>query len=576
MRQFFSFFLLLMVAQSVAAQELNPDDYIYPLEGVAGLYSANFGELRPDHFHSGVDIKTDGVEGKRVVSVADGYVSRIYLSPYGFGLALYIAHPNGTTSVYAHLSKFRSDIMEYVNSERRRLHQNTYNQYFDSKKFPVKQGDLIAYSGNTGSSAGPHLHFEIRETASQKTLNPIPDRVIAPSDNISPIISKVHYIEVDSVAGVAHNSKIESYDVIAKNSTIYSLRGVAPIPVGRKGYFVVEASDRRNGVANTFGIYQLTASLDGEPYFDYVMDGFTFDRTRFCNAIAYYPLKIVSRTEPLRLAMMENSCLDHYRLMENRGLVTTSAAGELRQMKIVASDDCGNSSTLEFAISGKPKSECFVAEVDSAAVIVDARRNFNYKGDGFSLWIPRNTLYESAVLRAGLSTRKPSERELKMAMSPIYSVFDFRVPLHTAFSLSIDAFVPEDLRSKVGMAFVGRTGNPTFIKAKYEHGRVTASSRSAGDFFVVADSVAPKATPNFVEGADLSGASFLSCSIWDDLSGVASYTATIDGEWVILELSKGKLYHHFESKPSGKKHNLVLTIVDGVGNRSTVKRSFVR
>lgn len=576
MRRFFSVLLLILTVQFSSAQELNPADFIFPLEGVAGLYSANFGELRPDHFHSGIDIKTDGVEGKRVVAVADGYVSRISLSPYGYGLALYLTHTNGTTTVYGHLSKYRKDIMDYVDSERRRTNQNSVNLYCTASQFPVKQGDLIAYSGNTGSSGGPHLHYEIRDTKSQKTLNTIAQKVVKPIDGTSPIIFKVHYIEIDSLNGVSHNAPRKSYDVVAQSASVYKLRSVAPIPVGRRGYFVVEASDRRDGVSNTFGIYNLKASIDGETYFNYTMDGFTFDRTRFCNAIAYYPLKIISRTEPLRLAQMENGCNDHYKVMKNRGLITTAKAGDLREMKVVATDDRGNSSTLEFAISGKPQTDCFVAKVDSTALVVDAKRNFNFKGDGFSVWISRNTLYESAIFRAGLSTRTPSKKELSMAMSPIYSVFDYNVPLHLALSVSIDAFVPEDLRDKVGLAFVGRSGNPTFLKGEYEHGRVTATSRSAGDFFVVSDSVAPVARLHFVEGANLSGDSYFSCSVTDDLSGVASYSAIIDGEWAILELRRGRLYHYFKDKPSGKRHELVLTLVDGVGNQTVVKRSFVR
>ena len=171
-------------------QKLNPDYYTYPLKNVAGYYSANFGEMRPNHFHSGTDFKTDGVEGKSVVAVADGYVARVAYSPSGYGLALYVNHPNGTTSVYGHLSRFRKDIADFVFEERHRQQRSRIDVECKTDQFKVKRGEEIAKSGNTGSSMGPHLHFEIRNTASQKTLNIIAQRLVKPKDSISPYIMK--------------------------------------------------------------------------------------------------------------------------------------------------------------------------------------------------------------------------------------------------------------------------------------------------------------------------------------------------------------------------------------------------
>ena len=182
-----------------AAQHLDTTYYDFPLRDVAGYYSANFGEMRPNHFHSGTDIKTDGVEGKPVVAAADGYVSRIFFSPWGYGMALYIAHPNGTTTVYGHLSRFRKDIADYVWQQRHSQRKNRVDLYCKAGMFPVKRGEQIALSGNTGSSGGPHLHFEIRDSRTQKTLNVIQQGVLKPKDNIAPLMMKLHYVEVDTV-----------------------------------------------------------------------------------------------------------------------------------------------------------------------------------------------------------------------------------------------------------------------------------------------------------------------------------------------------------------------------------------
>ena len=171
MRRILTLLLFTTICSGAQGQRLNPGDYIYPIRGVAGLYSANFGEMRPNHFNSGIDIKTDGVTGKPVLATADGYISRIAVTPGGYGRAIYITHPNGTTSVYGHLSKFRDDIEKYVHEERYRTRRNSINLYPPADRFPLKQGEQFAWSGNTGSSAGPHLHFEITENG--KIVNPL-------------------------------------------------------------------------------------------------------------------------------------------------------------------------------------------------------------------------------------------------------------------------------------------------------------------------------------------------------------------------------------------------------------------
>lgn len=215
---------LLLCSAPVSAQHLAPEDYIFPLRDVAGLYSANFGEMRPNHFHSGIDIKTDGVTGKPVLATADGYISRIAVTPGGYGRAIYITHPNGTTSVYGHLSKFRDDIEKYVHEERYRTRRNSINLYPSADRFPLKQGEQFAWSGNTGSSAGPHLHFEIRDSRTQRTLNTISSGVIRTRDDIPPRLVKLYYVEVDSVRGVPVHARPNSPPRRRSPSSLPSIR----------------------------------------------------------------------------------------------------------------------------------------------------------------------------------------------------------------------------------------------------------------------------------------------------------------------------------------------------------------
>ena len=303
-----------------AAQHLDTTYYDFPLRDVAGYYSANFGEMRPNHFHSGTDIKTDGVEGKPVVAAADGYVSRIFFSPWGYGMALYIAHPNGTTTVYGHLSRFRKDIADYVWQQRHSQRKNRVDLYCKAGMFPVKRGEQIALSGNTGSSGGPHLHFEIRDSRTQKTLNVIQQGVLKPKDNIAPLMMKLHYVEVDTVRNTPLHSALRTYtlkkDPNSASGSAYALTQETPVRVGRRGYFIIEVSDRKNDCTNTYGVYRITERLDDRPIFEYRNDGFPFDFSRYCNSVSYYPIQRSSRNEAIRLTHLEGGTCYFYTVIE--------------------------------------------------------------------------------------------------------------------------------------------------------------------------------------------------------------------------------------------------------------------
>ena len=250
MRRILTLLILAAACLGARGQHPAPEEYIYPIRDVEGLYSANFGEMRPAHFHAGIDIKTDGAEGKPLVAVADGYVSRVSLGAYGYGRAVYLTLHNGTTAVYGHLQRFRKDIEGRVREERHARRSNSANLWFGPDTWPVKQGDVIGYSGNSGSSMGPHLHYELRDTRTQRLYNVVSAGIIRPDDDLPPRIMRIHYIEVDTVQGIPVHSRPESYAVVRSAGGSYRLTREEPVGTGRKGYFVVEASDRRNGVGN--------------------------------------------------------------------------------------------------------------------------------------------------------------------------------------------------------------------------------------------------------------------------------------------------------------------------------------
>ena len=438
---------LLLCSAPVSAQHLAPEDYIFPLRDVAGLYSANFGEMRPNHFHSGIDIKTDGVTGKPVLATADGYISRIAVTPGGYGRAIYITHPNGTTSVYGHLSKFRDDIEKYVHEERYRTRRNSINLYPPADRFPLKQGEQFAWSGNTGSSAGPHLHFEIRDSRTQRTLNTISSGVIRTRDDIPPRLVKLYYVEVDSVRGVPVHARPRPVELVEKTPGRYALKQEGALSVGGRGYFILETTDRKNDVSNTFGLWRIREFADEDPIFELRIDGFAFDQTRYCNAVTHYPMQVASRNEVIRLTRLDGCIDDFYPVLKNQALLTPSE-GQSQQIRIEAEDDSGNRSILEFRTIRQPAQRVFRAVCDSTALIVDNRRPFSHTAGEASVHIPAGVFYEPLFFQ---SVEPPG---------PIRRRTVGRRPLPSIRSSITTRLCIRRLRLRSGHMFL-RTYNPT-------------------------------------------------------------------------------------------------------------------
>lgn len=578
MRRLFILTISICCALTTSAQKLDPAYYDYPLRNVAGYYSANFGEMRPNHFHSGTDFKTDGVEGKSVVAVADGYVSRVSQSPTGYGLALYVTHPNGTTSVYGHLSRFRKDIADFVFSERHRLKQSRVDLYCQEGQFPVKRGEEIARSGNTGSSQGPHLHFEIRDAKTQKTLNIISQGIVKPKDDISPYIMKVHYVEVDTVRGVPCHSKLATYAVHKADANTYRTAQKSPIKVGRKGYFIVETSDRKNDVANTYGVYNMVAKLDGKAIFEYRNDGFPFDLSRYCNAISHYPIQRRSRNEVMRAAMLQGGTKYFYPTLVNRGVVTT-AEGEEREMEFIITDDCGNTSTLSFDILGKSDEACFKGELPENAPIVEYNRDFAYKVDDvLSVVIAKGSLYESIALEVEQSNLQIKADSTIKVLSPAYRIHDDNTPLQKSIGLVFTQEVEESLQPYTVMASVSSVGYLYHAGGAYRHNRLTARTSSFGTYCLVADMTPPSIHPQFEDGADCRGRDRIAFRLSDNFSGVSSYNVYIDGKWVAIDYARSRAWVNLKAEgiAGGKSHNVEIVVKDGCGNVAKWQGTIVR
>lgn len=567
-------FLSILLCGSLYGQPTTT--YRYPIEGVARLYSSNFGELRPGHFHAGIDIKTDGVEGKRLVAAADGYVSRIVVQAGGYGRAVYLSLSDGTTIVYGHMQRFRNDLDSLMQRERYRRKSNSVDLWFDATRFPVKQGDLLGYAGNSGSSSGPHLHYEIRRGGQQERINMVREGIITPKDNLAPRFMKLHYVEIDTLPnGIVDRRPIESYAVVKTADGSYRLTRETPLPVGRKGYFIAEVTDRRNEVHNTFGIWRLSASIDGVPYFEYRMDGFPYELARTCDAVSCYALQLASRNEVLRVARLEGAPQRFYPTLVERGLIRTRV-GEERSIAMELEDDCGNRSQLTFRIVGRE--EHFTAEAPQAPC-EPAFRDFTGRyrlGTAFEVELPEGALYESCYVQPQAGKVAPLDSGV-VVLSPAYRLFeDARTPLFKPLHITLRAPIPTHLQSRAMVAYRNRRGRAALAGGSYSEGAVSVSTRSIGDWFIVADTLPPTIRPRFTAESDLKRSKQLTFTVGDNFTGVASWHLTIDGEWVPCDRypSRGTLVWHIDRAASGTLHRARLTISDGAGNRQSWEGNF--
>lgn len=553
-----------------AAHPTDSISYIYPIREVARRYSANFGEMRPGHFHAGIDIKTDGVEGKPLVAAADGYIARMVVQSGGYGRALYLTTADGTTCVYAHLQRFRPDLETHMQRERYTRQSNRVDCWFTADRFPVRQGELIGYSGNSGSSSGPHLHYEMRQGKDQQRINLIREGYITPHDTLPPRFMKLHYVEIDTLEnGIPMRSAMESYAVVRHADGIYRPTHTAPIPVGTKGYFIAEVTDRRNGVHNTFSVWRLTAEADGVPYFEFRIDRFPYELSATCDVVSCYPLQLTSRNEVIRVAQMEGAPDCFYPTMLERGLLRTAPA-QRRTLRMELEDDCGNCSEMRFEVIGRDTSLLPPRPTDPhlRPLFTDCTTLLHY-GTDFTAEIPADALYEPCYARpeAGLV---PAVDSGVVVLSPAYRIFDDpRIPLRKNIRIAIRAHVPKALQAKALLALRNRRGKAAWCGGTYSNGEVDGSLRALGDWFVAADTLPPTITPLFTAKSNLASRGELRFQVADNFTGIASWRLEVDDEWVPCDRypSRGQLIWHIDRAAEGRLRKATLTVTDGVGNR---------
>lgn len=560
-------FLQLPLVLSIAQDDVSFDP---PLK-IPLYLSGNFGEIRLDHFHSGIDIKTQGVTGHRVYSVEEGYVSRIKVQTNGYGNSIYITHPNGFTSQYGHLDRYREDIAAYVKSMQYRQQSQTVDLYPGREAFPLEKGELIAYSGNTGGSTGPHLHFELRNSANQNPLNVLNFNHTI-KDQVAPRFLSIYIYPLDEESQVNGRREKLTSRIVNDKGTYILPSGTSIEAWGTLG-LSVQVFDYMNSTSNRYGIYKLEMYADSRLSYSYLMDEFSFSDTRYVNAHIDYQELSRSGIKAHRLHRLPNDRLTNYdQAAGNRPLEVDEPRDY--PIRIVATDVAGNSSELEFTIHGS-QANLAVPDPDTGLVIPMKYNQANRFEEGpVRIDIPAYALYQDMEFTFSESPR--SEESL----SPFYYIASKEVAVHSSYVLSITSpGIDPELRSK--LLLVTRNADKEIESAggAYQDGRVAANLRNFGEYAIALDTVAPQIKLlNKRSENDYSGIMELRFTIFDELSGIKKYEGYIDNHWALFEYDpKNKLLRYRfdpEHIQKGSSHELELYVSDQKENVNLFHISF--
>ena len=533
------------------------------------LLSGTFGELRSNHFHSGIDIKTEGVEGQKVYAIEDGFVSRIKVSTDGYGKAIYITHPDGNTSVYAHLKNFNKDINNYV--IRNQYKKETFKiQLFPSKdRFLIKKGDVIALSGNTGGSSGAHLHFEIRNTKTENPINPLQFKFDI-IDDIKPIINNIKIYPID---GFLNGQKIEKTFNLKKMGENYTLNSTIPTIKG-KAAFSISTYDKLNGAHNKNGVYSIKLLVDGNLIYHFQMDKFDFAESRFINAHMDYKEKQINKKKYHRCFKLPNNQFSVYKEMLKKGIVEfKDDTTHIVQFEVM--DIYKNKSTVSFSI----QSSTTEIENKNTMVFPPFSKSFSYmkpnlfKEDNFQLHMESYSLYEDLNFEYSLLD------SIEGIFGRIHHVHHNFIPIHKKFAISLKEKVPIELKEKVFIAKIDDRGNFWYIGGNWKNKMFSAKVKEFGDFCIVADTINPTVKGvNIFPGKKFNTQTTIKCVIEDNESGINTYRAEIDGKWILMEYDyKTKLLTYKIQKELEKgKHIFSLEVIDRLRNNTIYTAEFIR
>jgi hypothetical protein len=561
--------LSLLVLNTFADTPEKKITFISPVKIPLSL-SANFGELRIDHFHSGLDIKTQGVTGKEVVAAASGYIYRISVSPGGFGRAVYIKHPSGYSTVYGHLEKFNTEIDKYVNSQQYDKKSFLVTLYPPRERFQISQGDIIGFSGNSGSSGGPHLHYEIRKTEGEIPVNPL-FFDFGISDNTKPVIEKLIIYPVNGNTRINNQNKKKWINVTGANGK-FTIPSDTEINISGEAGFGIKSFDQLDESNNKCAVYSIELLIDSISVFKYVMDAFSFNESRYINSHIDYEIYQKEKIYIERTFVLPNDKLSVYKNLLNRGIFNFHD-NKTHLAEIIVTDMNDNKSKLSFRIKSRTLIPAEVWDKPEGKLMPFSRNN-NFESDNIKVNIPNGALYDTIYFTYNKRTGG------RGMLSDIHTIHNIYTPVHKPYTLSIKPdSVPPGKKSKMLLIKIDDDKERNAINSSWNEGYISADVRSFGNYYVGIDTTGPDISANgLAQGANLTGRKEMRIRITDDLSGINYYEPSIDGKWALFEYDQKNdvLIYKFDADriTSGTKHNLSLKVADNKDNISFYNCTF--
>jgi len=554
---FFISFQLELVAQvSKMRYDLHP-----PLK-IPLTFSGSFGELRRTHFHSGVDLRTNGKCGYRVYASEKGFVARIVVSPVGYGRAVYIQHPNGLMTVYAHLRNFAPQIEKYVRKQEYKNERWNLDIGVDKNRLPVKKGMVIGYSGNAGSSGGPHLHYEIRDAATQEPINPL--FYFKPKDNIRPKIQQLYVYSLSRGKDV-FSCPVDKFRVDYINKK-FVLRKVKEIKGSGILGFGVNVKDFINGSWNSCGVYSVSMFVNDDLKYKYEADRFSFSNTCCVNVVKDYKIDVEKKLKVHKAWMPESCCFGGVKCCEDNGFIKVEK-DSVYDVRFVVSDLTGNESLFDFRVKG---SDVKMDEVKEEGRKYCVGKLYNIKLGDLRVNIGENALFDDVCFYSSLDT----VMGVGYYNDIVYCLGGDYIPLKKRIKLSVG--LDSSIISKA--YFVnGLNGDKLeAVNGWVEKDTLFCKVRNLGKYSVCFDTVGPKIVPlgkYSLKHFGKNGRMFF--RIDENESGVCKYEGRVDGVWVLTsyDSKRSMVECVFDKKriKTGSKHNFVLTVSDNCGNISTYR-----
>ena len=516
--------------------------------------SGTFGEFRSNHFHAGLDIRTQGRQGLKVKSVQNGWVNRIRVSTTGYGKALYIQHYDGTTSVYAHLKKFAPKIEAYVKERQYQKESFTIDLFPKSEVLKIEAGELVGFSGNTGGSYGPHLHFEVRNSSNQNPINPM-EYPLEIKDSQRPQIQNLYIYN-----GIHPDSKKKEFPLVKKNDSVYTTAGIY---TGGKISVGLRLFDRQDLSSNKNGIYKAKVRLNGIPQFEMKMDEISFNDSKYINLLIDYKEYAQKKRRIQRFISHSEQKTTFLEGEKTNGEMEISP-GKSYQIMIEVSDYVGNTSYVEAYITGTDPPLKFTEKLDS----IDPSKDYLFDFDDKSVYFPQNSFYDAIPLKV-----ENTENEL--------IVGENHYPLQKPFEIQFQ--IPDQDSLKNSQSFIAKLnskGKPYFFSNQKKEDSWIGKSKILGRFTLSRDSVAPKIKPlNFKNKQWLSSFNYLRVKLTDDYSGIKSYRGEINGKWIRFEYEPKNntlIYDFNDLSFKESLHQLTIEAEDRVGNLSKLEMEFYR